>query len=94
MSENRTQDGKARGPSGEDGAKSAETEGAGPLSSDSLVYESWLRVYLSKLHLEVLGEPLPREMNEIIERFRTSGRAAGPDRRRTTVASQPLTPLP
>ena len=36
---------------------------------ESLVFEQWLRVHMSKLFQEVLREPLPNELNEIVERF-------------------------
>ena len=94
MAETRTHACVPPGSTTEDNAKPTETEGAGPLSSDTLIFEKWLKAHLGALHQEVLGEPLPAELSEIVERLEARRRRIGDDRRRTTVASGPMTPLP
>lgn len=43
------------------------------LSRDEyLVFEGWLKGHLNKLYKEVLKEPLPSDLNEIVERFKTT----------------------
>ena len=41
-----------------------------PVRGPNVVIERWLQVFLRQLYQETCNEPLPSELNEMIDRFR------------------------
>ena len=93
MAENLKYTGNPLGRATENGDLSTDVEEAGLMSSEIMVFEQWLKGHLSSLYQDVLGEPLPKELNEIVERFNASGRRPSGDCRPTMIASVSMTQL-
>ncbi len=58
---------------------------------ENLVFDSWLKTHLSGLYQDVLGEPLPDELNELVERFKATRYLRSGNGKVTTIASGPST---
>jgi len=94
MAENLKYTGNPLGLTTGNGKLSTDVKEAGLMSSEIMVFEQWLKGHLSTLYQDVLGEPLPKELNEIVERFEAGGRRPSDDCRPTMIASVSMTQLP
>ena len=86
--------GGSLGPKTEDGQISPHVEETGLLSSEIFVFEQWLKAHLRTLYQDVLGEPLPSDLSDIVERFKSDQHCEGADCAATTIASASMTQLP
>jgi hypothetical protein len=63
------------------------------LSRDELlIFEQWLSDHLSKLYQDVLKEPLPNDLNEILEGFKSTRRGQNGNGQSAPAASKSMIP--
>ncbi len=67
---------------------------SGLLGSEAMIFENWLKAHLCKIYQDVLGEPLPQEMRDIVEQFSGQGQQKFGKRNPSTIASRSIAQVP
>ena len=76
--------GGSLGPKTGDDQISPHVEETALLTSEIFVFEQWLKAHLRTLYQDVLGEPLPSDLSDIVERFTSDQHREGAECAATT----------
>lgn len=62
--------------------------------SDMMIFENWLKAHLCKVYQEVLGEPLPQDLCEIVEKMGAGGQPTQDGQKPSTIAPRSMAQVP